>query len=645
MPFAAKPFSEVTAEHKLLALGDYTADRRLVYLSLLAVVVGAAGAGIAWVLVRLIGFITNLAFYHQLSFAFTSPSQERLGWLAFIPPIVGGLVIGLMARYGSEKIRGHGIPEAIEAILLGRSNIEPRVAVLKPVSSAIAIGTGGPFGAEGPIIMTGGAFGSIFAQLFKLSAMERKTLLVAGASAGMAGIFATPVAATLIAVELLLFEWKPRSFIPAAIAAATSAVVRVPLLGAGPLFAYHSAILSWQGIMICVPVGITAGLLSGILTWLTYLFEDVFRKLPIHWMWWPALAGVLIGIASLIEPRTLGVGYDVIRDLLAGHLGFQVVLALLVVKSLLWASTLGSGTSGGVLAPLLIMGGAMGTLEARIIPFGDPTLWALIGMAAVLGGTMRSPFTCIIFALELTHDMNALLPLMVATFVAAACTVLMLKRSVLTEKVARRGHHVIREYSIDPLENVFVEDVMTRDARTLPGDMTVDEAVRFFDRKAQQPLDKDPDDSDDEDRQHWFPVVDANRRVIGLLTRADALHLKAGNYPPTVHIGDVAPKPRTLGYPHEPVSRVADRMAEFDTACAPVVDSATSVLVGLVTRHDVLRARARNLTEEHVRANVIGLRLHLSPWAWRRAPRRAAAAAAPRNPAADTQEFPSKRDA
>ncbi|MGH8279386.1 MAG: chloride channel protein [Gammaproteobacteria bacterium] len=595
------------------ALGDYTtANYRLVVLSLMAIPIGAAGAGIAWILVRLIGFITNISFYHTFSFAFNFPTHETAGWTVFIPTIIGGILIGLMARYGSEKIRGHGIPEAIEAILLNRSIIEPKVAFWKPLASALAIGTGGPFGAEGPIIMTGGAFGSLFSQLFKMSSMERKTLMVAGASAGMAGIFATPIAATLIAVELLLFEWRPRSFIPVAVAAATADILRIPLLGAGPLFAYHSPVIPWEGLLICIPVGITGGLLSGLLTWLTYRFEDGFGKLPVHWMWWPALAGVLIGIAAMIEPNALGVGYDVIRDLLAGKLIFSAVLGLLIVKSLLWASTLGSGTSGGVLAPLLIMGGAMGALEARIIPVGDPTLWALIGMTAVLGGTMRSPFTCIVFALELTQDMNAVLPLTIATFVAAACTVLMLKRSVLTEKIARRGHHVTREYSTPPFETMFVEDHMTRDVHTLIDSMTVADAVRFFDVHMPVPL--HVDEHDPEGYKHGLPVVDAEHKLLGMLRRTYVQKLRDGNYLPTVRIADVVPKVRATGYPDEPLSRVADRMAECDMGCVPILDPRSGVLIGLVTRHDVLRARATALAEEHVREQIIDLGRHLPRW-------------------------------
>lgn len=594
-------------------LGDYTtADTRVLLLSFMAIPIGAMGACIAWILVRLIGLITNASFYHTFSFAFTFPTHQTAGWTVFIPTILGGLIIGLLARYGSEQIRGHGIPEAIESILLDHSVIKPRVALIKPIASALAIGTGGPFGAEGPIIMTGGAFGSLFSQLFKLSAMERKTLMIAGASAGMAGIFATPIAATLIAVELLLFEWRPRSFIPVAVAAAAADIVRVPLLGAGPLFAYQSGGMPIAGLLICIPVGLSAGLLSGLLTWLTYRFEDGFHRLHVHWMWWPAIAGVLIGIASFISPESLGVGYDVIRDMLAGSLGFKVLLGVLIVKSLLWASTLGSGTSGGVLAPLLIMGGAMGALEARIIPVGDPTLWALVGMTAVLGGTMRSPFTCIVFALELTRDMNAVLPLFIATFVAVAFTVLVLKRSVLTEKISRRHHHVTREYATDPTETMFVGDHMTRDAQTLTDSMTVAEALRFFDGHRQLPLAEDERDPDG--YKHALPVVNDRHELVGLLSPADIRRLRTGGCAHATRIAEVTPAARTVGYPHEPLSRVADLMAEGDLDCVPIIQPEGRTLVGVITRHDVLRARAAALAEEHRRERIIDWVQLLPTW-------------------------------
>ena len=442
-------------------LGDFTADRRILTLTGMAALIGVISAFVALALLRLIGFFTHLFYYHAIDSRLVSPADNRLGVWALLVPIVGGLIVGLMARYGSERIRGHGIPEALEAILIGQSRMSARVAVLKPLSSAISIGTGGPFGAEGPIIMTGGALGSLFGQAFHLSPAERKTLLVAGAAGGMAAVFGTPLAATLLAVELLLFEWKPRSFIPVACAAAVAGALRVPLLGAGPLFPVppHAA-LTADGLVIALALGIAAGFGSGLLTWLVYACEDLFRKVPIHWMWWPLLGGAVIGLGGLLYPRALGVGYDTIHDLLTGQLVGVALVGLMVTKAVIWAVALGSGTSGGVLAPLLIMGGALGALEAHWIPTGDPGLWAALSMGAMMGGTMRSPFTAVAFMVELTHDVNVLPGLFVACVAADAVTVLLMKRSILTEKVARRGYHLTREYSANPLHLLRVQDVM-----------------------------------------------------------------------------------------------------------------------------------------------------------------------------------------
>ncbi len=442
-------------------LGDFTADSRILTLTGMAALIGVISAFVALALLRLIGFFTHLFYYHAIDSRLVSPADNHLGVWALLVPILGGLIVGLMARYGSERIRGHGIPEALEAILIGQSRMSARVAVLKPLSSAISIGTGGPFGAEGPIIMTGGAFGSLFGQAFHLSPAERKTLLVAGAAGGMAAVFGTPLAAALLAVELLLFEWKPRSFIPVACAAAVAGAVRVPLLGTAPLFPVppHAA-LAMRELVIALALGIAAGFGSGLLTWLVYACEDLFRKVPIHWMWWPLLGGAVIGLGGLLYPRALGVGYDTIHDLLSGQLVGVALLGLMVTKAVIWAVALGSGTSGGVLAPLLIMGGALGALEAHWIPSGDPGLWAALSMGAMMGGTMRSPFTAVAFMVELTHDVNVLPALLVACVAADAVTVLLMKRSILTEKVARRGYHLTREYSANPLHLLRVQDVM-----------------------------------------------------------------------------------------------------------------------------------------------------------------------------------------
>ncbi|PYS76303.1 MAG: chloride channel protein, partial [Acidobacteria bacterium] len=378
-------------------LADFTRDRRILLLSLMALLIGCVSAFVAYALVWLISVITGLAFYQRFSAQVLSPDRNTLGPFVVVVPVIGGLFIGLMARYGSEKIRGHGIPEALEAILFGRSRMSPKVAVLKPLSSAISIGTGGPFGAEGPIIMTGGAVGSLFAQMFHLSAAERRTLLVAGAAAGMSAIFAAPVSAVLLAVELLLFEWRPRSFIPVTVASVMAAVLRVPLLGAGPIFPVraHDA-LGAEGLFITLLVGIAAGLASGLLTALVYGFEDLFERLPIHWMWWPAIGGLFVGLGGYFDPRVLGVGYGTIHSLLTGEVVGAALVGLLIGKSLVWSLALGSGTSGGVLAPLLMMGGALGALASRYIPIGDAGLWAAIGMAAMMGGTMRSPLTAMV---------------------------------------------------------------------------------------------------------------------------------------------------------------------------------------------------------------------------------------------------------
>jgi H+/Cl- antiporter ClcA len=452
-----------SADSNLEHLGDFAVGRRVLLIAACALPIGALAASVAWALLRLIGLITNLVFYRRFDTSLVAPGAvHHPPLLILLAPVCGGLVVGLAARFGSEKIRGHGIPEAIESILTSGSRIQPRVAILKPLTAAIAIGTGGPFGAEGPIVMTGGAFGSISAQLLHLSADERKTLLVAGAAAGMAATFDAPLASVLLAVELLLFEWRPRSFIPVAAAVAVASAMRVPLLGSGPIFPAPSGALHFDAgvFALCAVAGCAAGLLALLATSLVYLSEDGFARLPLHWTWWPAIGGLIIGVGGLIVPQALGVGYNVIEAELNGSIATNLIVGILVVKTLIWSLSLGSGTSGGVLAPMLMIGGALGGLEALVFPAVGPGFWALVGLAGVLGGVMRSPLTGVVFALELTHRWEALLPLLIAATAAYAVSVLALRRSVLTEKVARRGVHLSREYSVDPLEILFVGDVM-----------------------------------------------------------------------------------------------------------------------------------------------------------------------------------------
>jgi chloride channel protein, CIC family len=445
-------------------LRDFTVDGRVWLLSGVAVIIGACGAGLAALLLRLIAISTNLFYYHRFSAQSVSPAGSPLGHWMVIIPIIGGIIVGLMARFGSDKIRGHGIPEAIEAILLHRAKVAPKIAILKPLSAAIAIGSGGPFGAEGPIIMTGGAVGSLIGQWMHVTDAERTTLLVAGAAAGMSATFATPVAAILLAVELLLFEWRPRSLVPVAMASGTAGLLRVYWLGPGPLFAMPSVPAPGIALVLgALLLGALVGLISAGMSRMMYAFEDMFEHLPIHWMWWPALGGIGIGMGGLFFPRGLGVGYDNIAELLRGHAALSLIIGILAAKSLMWAFSLGSGTSGGVLAPLLMIGGAVGALAGHVAraPAEMQELWALIGMGAMLAGALGVPLTAVLFSLEVTHCLPALLPLTMACVASYLVTALLMPRSILTEKISRRGYHLSREYGVDPLELVIVRELMS----------------------------------------------------------------------------------------------------------------------------------------------------------------------------------------
>jgi CIC family chloride channel protein len=570
-------------------LGDFTASPRLLLLAAMAVPVSAGAALAAWGLLKLIAVCTNIAYHQTLSTVMpTFPAVLPLWSIAI--PVVGGLIIGLMARYGSEKIRGHGIPEAIEAILIGQSRVAPKVALLKPLSSAISIGTGGPFGAEGPIIMTGGALGSLFAQLFHLSSAERKTLLVAGAAAGMTAIFNTPVAAVLLAVELLLFEWKPRSFVPVVVATVTAALCRPFLIGSGALFPFDAIpMLPWWGLGLCALIGVAAGLQSALMTLCLYGIEDLFQKLPIHWMWWPALGGLVVGIGGYYDPSALGVGYDNIRQLLAGSMDIHAATSLLLVKMTIWLVALASGTSGGVLAPLLIMGGALGLLEGHFLPFADAGFWALLGMTAILGGTMRAPLTAAFFALELTGNVHILLPLLTCSVAAFTVTVLLRKRSILTERIARRGLHLSREYSVDPFLGSRVGDIMVRYVETLPANMTVSDAIAFY--------------SDDAPRHKSYPVIDGHGDVLGMVSRSDSLAWARSEEMQTGTLARaLADTPLFSGHDDEIVGTLADRMIAADVSRVPILSRDQNKLIGLVSRRDLLQVRAQLVHQEQKRS-------------------------------------------
>lgn len=589
--------------------GDFSAQLRLLWIALLAIVVGAIGACFAVALLWLIALFTNLFYYQEFSGVIRSPAAAAADWKFVFVPAIGGLIIGLMARYGSSQIRGHGIPEAMEAILIGQSRMKPKVAVLKPISSAISIGSGGPFGAEGPIIMTGGAAGSIIAQAFSMTSAERKTLLVAGAAAGMSATFATPLAAVLLAVELLLFEWRPRSLAPVALASIAAALLRPYLLGPGPLFPVTAhGQLSADVLLAAAFVGLMAGVLSMLLTIAVYGAEDAFARLPIHWMWWPMIGGLVVGIGGYFQPRALGVGYDVIEDLLRGNYVPRLLITLIVVKALIWSISLGSGTSGGVLAPLLMMGGALGAIEAGFLPGNDKALWPLISMAAVLGGTMRAPLTAVAFAIELTYDIAALPALLLASITAYTFSALVMKRSILTEKIARRGYHVSREYSVDPLETLSVGEVMTADVVMVAASLPIDELLsQYFAGGSIY-------------KHQSYPVQDADGRLLGLVTKRDLLdHWLARHAARSADDNaaidpiiayDLIRRQPIVAYPWETCRTAALRMAQAGVGRLLVVSQdAPDQLLGIITRSDLLKARTRLATEEVQRDRFIAFRL------------------------------------
>ena len=579
--------------HQHRHLGDFTTNPRVLLISAIAVLVATAGLGAGIVLLGLIRLATNISYFGRFSIAEANLADAHFGPGTVLIPVAGAFIIGLMARFGSEKIRGHGIPEAIEAILLGRSRLSAKVAILKPLSSAIAIGTGGPFGAEGPIIMTGGAIGSLIAQALPVSDSERKTLLVAGAAAGMTTVFGTPIAAIMLAVELLLFEWSPRSFIPVAVAAVVADVERTALLMPSPLFPFGGIVnLSLPGLLGWLAVGVSAGILSSLLTTLVYACEDGFAKLPIHWMWWPMIGGVVIGIGGLVDPRALGVGYGNIAAMLNGDMLTNAAILLLVTKAIIWSVALGSGTSGGVLAPLLIMGGAMGASMAGFLPEAAPGFWPLLAMAATMGGTMRAPLTASFFAVELTGNMHVLVPIMAASTAAHAFTVLVMKRSILTEKIARRGHHIVREYRTDPFALTRVSDVMTREVETVNAAMTLHQAARFLSSP---------------DRGHpSFPVVDEGDKVLGVIDPPSVIRWRRAGRHRSATLAELLAGARlAVAFPDEHLEAAALRLSEANVAHLPVVTRGEGKLVGYLGWRDMMMAKTRLADEESNRTSFL----------------------------------------
>lgn len=567
-------------------------DGRILGISGLAIALGLVAAVIARLLTSLIGLITNLAFHGRWSTTFASPAGNHLGWLVVGVPVVGGLIVGLMARYGSKAIRGHGIPEAMEQVLFNESRIPARVTFLKPLSAAVSIGTGGPFGAEGPIIATGGALGSFVGQVLRVSAEERKTLLAAGAAAGMSATFASPVSAVLLAVELLLFEYRLRSIVPVALASAAACGAHVALVGPDPAFTMPTVVApSGAALAIYVGMGVIAGVASMLVTRAVYAVEDAFEKLPIHWMWWPAMGGVVVGVVGWFSPHTMGVGYDNIDRILQGDLTGAAVLVFCSLKLVSWSLSLGTGTSGGTLAPLFTIGGglgsALGAVAIWLIPSAgvDVRVAALVGMAALFAGASRALLASVVFAFETTRQPMGLLPLLGGCTTSYLVSAMLMRNSIMTEKIARRGARVIHDYVADFLDQVLVSEVAAAPVVVVRADDTLERVREWMATHAVGSA------------HQGFPVVDDDDRLVGVVTRRDLLDASQT----ATSVRGIIKRTAAIVYDDSSLRDAADHMAREGVGRLPVVarDEPDRV-IGIVTRSDVIAVHARRLDRERL---------------------------------------------
>jgi len=574
------------------------AQFRMVLISFLSAGVGLIAGIIAYVLYKLIGLFTNIFFYHRFVAEFISARHNHLGLWVIPIPVIGGIIVGFMAKYGSPKIKGHGIPEAMEAVLINRSRIQPRVAILKPLSAAIAIGTGGPFGAEGPIIQTGGAFGSLVGQAVHTTASERKVLLACGAAAGMSATFNTPIAGVILAIELLLFEFKARSFIPLVIASTLATAVHMQLLGAGPMF--KVAPMDFR-VPLALPFYLLLGVLCGLaavgFTKLLYWTEDLFEKLPVDELWWPAIGALALGVIGYFVPRVLGVGYDTIGDILNATLAWKLLVVVMIAKAVALVISLGSGTSGGLLAPMFMSSAALGGVFAmamnRVFPTANlsPGSFALVAMGAVFGSASRATFSFIIFAFEITRDYNAVLPLMLVSVIADGIAMLLMPRaSIMTEKLARRGLHIHQDYEADVLQQVMVAETMDKEAPILPADMRVSE---LSDRIAR----RDPAVS----RHQGMVILDSEGKLAGVITRGDVLRALDHDPKGAMSVLDAGTRNVIVTYPDELLHEASAKMLRNNIGRLPVVERNDPCrVVGYLGRPGIMAARLRRLEEEHV---------------------------------------------
>jgi H+/Cl- antiporter ClcA/predicted transcriptional regulator len=577
---------------------SFVLKQRLIIISLLSIAVAAAISLIAKFLVALINVITNISFYGSFALKFHSPAYNHLGLWVIIVPAIGGLLVGVMALYGSKAIRGHGIPEAMEQILVNQSKIKPVITFLKPISSAFAIGTGGPFGAEGPIIATGGALGSTLGQLFKITSNERKIILAAGATAGMAAIFGTPIAGVFLAIELLLFEFSPKAILPVALACITGAAGHHVLFETGPVFPMPDlATPSNIALAIYSFIGVLIGFLSLGLTKAVYYIEDAFEKLPIHWMWWPAIGGLAVGIFGYFAPHTLGVGYDNITSLLSGTVPLYIILNLCFFKFLSWAIALGSGTSGGTLAPLLTIGGAAGAMIGMFIASVFPgaglsvPMAALIGMSAMFAGASRAYLTSITFALEATMQSHALLPLLGACTASYIISFFLMENTIMTEKIARRGVFTPDSFEPDLLQKITVAQVMGENEIVLNSQNTIPEVLDWLKGSA--------------DHSQFFMTVGNDGSYTGIVKLAD-LHITHSNNEKVLK--DIINPVNSFLKNDDTLRTAVETMAKLNTDALPVLSAMSDKLIGILTYPDIISAYKLHLDENETANTQISLK-------------------------------------
>lgn len=572
--------------------------KRILFISVIAVVIAACISCIGKLLVLLINLITNISFHQQLSTDYVSPGDNNLGIFVILIPVVGGIIIGLMAFYGSRAIRGHGIPEAMEQILSNDSKIRPSITYLKPISSAISIGTGGPFGSEGPIIATGGALGSTFGQLLKISSYERKILLAAGATAGMSAIFGSPIAAIFLAIELLLFEFSPRSIVPVALACITGAAGHHLLFESGPVF--HTPFIDVPGntaLAIYSSIGILTGFVAAFVTKSVYVVEDLFEKLTVHWRWWPAIGGLAVGIIGYFSPATLGVGYENITHILSGNMAVQVIVPLCILKFISWAISLGSGTSGGTLAPLLTIGSAFGALAGIFFIGVFPgagvsiTLAALVGMSAMFAGASRALLTSVVFAMETTEQANALLPLLAACIASYIISLMLLENTIMTEKIARRGVATPTAYEPDILDKIIIKQILK------PAKFIVSSELSLKELREALLTSKI-------NRQRNYIVTSPGGEFKGIVSDENIFSVQ---YSADATVENIADTPAFAIKDNETLKHAAEIMALRSLDSIPVISASNNMLSGILSPRDIVSAYRKKVSE-HKESIAISLR-------------------------------------